>query len=60
MAKQPNPDTLAAKTFMITMIGALIYIAVVFTFVIGGNRREEANHVNGANTPTLQVGHEHD
>lgn len=60
MAKQQNPDALAAKTFMITILGALIYIAVVFTFVIGGNRREEANNVNGAETPTLQAGQQHD
>jgi hypothetical protein len=56
MAKEQNPDVLAAKTFYITIVGAIIYIAVVFTFVIGGNRREEANNVNGAHTPTLQVG----
>jgi hypothetical protein len=50
-----NPDKLAQKTFLITVIGALLYIGVVFAFVIGGNKREEAKHVNGANTATIQV-----
>jgi hypothetical protein len=53
--KENNPDALARKTFLITVVGALLYITVVFTFVIGGNRREEAKHVDGAETPTLQV-----
>lgn len=60
MAKKENsPDSLAQKTFLITVVGALLYITVVFTFVIGGNRREEAKHVDGAKTPTLQVGTGH-
>lgn len=43
MAKQDNnPDSLATKTFVVTMLGALLYIAVVFVFIIAGNRREEA------------------
>jgi hypothetical protein len=43
MAKrEPNPDLLARKTFLITVVGAVLYISVVFAFVIGGNRREEA------------------
>jgi len=54
--KQTNPDSLAKKTFLITVVGALLYIAVVFIFVIGGNRREAAKQVNGAETPTLQAG----
>ncbi|HKU41046.1 MAG TPA: hypothetical protein VJR89_22945 [Polyangiales bacterium] len=53
--KENSPDDLAKKTFLITVIGALLYIGVVFAFVIGGNRREEAAHVDGAKTPTLQV-----
>jgi hypothetical protein len=60
MAKEQNPDSLAKKTFLITIVGALIYIAVVFTFVIGGNRREEAKHVDGANTTTLEAGAHND
>jgi hypothetical protein len=36
-----NPDSLAAKTFLMTVVGAVLYITVVFAFVIGGNRREE-------------------
>jgi hypothetical protein len=56
MAKKENsPDVLAQKTFLITVVGAIIYIVVVFTFVIGGNRREEAKHVDGAQTATIQV-----
>jgi hypothetical protein len=53
--KENTPDALARKTFLITVVGALLYITVVFTFVIGGNRREEAKHVNGADTATIQV-----
>jgi hypothetical protein len=37
-----TPDSLASKTFLITVVGAILYIGVVFAFVIGGNRREEA------------------
>jgi hypothetical protein len=53
--KENSPDKLAEKTFLITVVGALLYITVVFAFVIGGNRREEAKHVDGANTATIQV-----
>ena len=53
--KEHSPDNLAKKTFLITMAGALLYIAVVFAFVIGGNKREEAKHVDGAKTGTIQV-----
>lgn len=42
MAKQDvNPDALASKTFVVTMLGAILYITVVFVFVIFGNRRDE-------------------
>ena len=42
MAKQDvSPDALASKTFIVTMLGAILYIAVVFAFVIFGNRRDE-------------------
>lgn len=37
-----NPDSLATKTFFVTIVGALLYVAVVFTFVIAGNRADEA------------------
>ena len=30
-----NPDSLAAKTFFMTVVDAVLYITVVFTFVIG-------------------------
>jgi hypothetical protein len=36
-----NPDALASKTFVVTMLGAILYITVVFVFVIFGNRRDE-------------------
>jgi hypothetical protein len=42
-----SPDVLASKTFLITVVGALLYIGVVFAFVIGGNRREEAQGIPG-------------
>ena len=59
MAKKENsPDSLAQKTFFITIVGALLYIVVVFVFVIGGNKREAAQHVDGANTATVQVQNE--
>jgi hypothetical protein len=49
-----SPDNLARKTFLMTVVGALLYIAVVFTFVIQGNRREEqqANPPQDNNTVT--------
>ena len=57
--KENSPDKLAQKTFLITVVGALLYITVVFVFVIGGNKREEAKHVDGAKTGTIQVGTGH-
>jgi hypothetical protein len=40
MAKQNvDPDALAAKTFLVTMLGAILYIAVVFIFVIANNAK---------------------
>lgn len=39
--KDVSPDALATKTFTVTILGALLYIAVVFAFVIFGNRRDE-------------------
>jgi hypothetical protein len=57
-SKETNPDSLAKKTFAITMVGVLLYVTIVFIFVIGGNRREEAKQVNGAHTPTLQAGND--
>ena len=48
MAKRDvNPDLLARKTFLITVVGAILYISAVFAFVIGGNRREEAQEAEG-------------
>jgi hypothetical protein len=40
MAKQNvDPDALAGKTFLVTMLGAILYIAVVFIFVIANNAK---------------------
>jgi hypothetical protein len=45
-----NPDALASKTFFVTLVGALLYITVVFTFVIHGNREDEKAMELEANT----------
>ena len=34
MAENPNAHDLTKKTFVITMIGAALYIAAVFAFVL--------------------------
>ncbi|HKP56214.1 MAG TPA: hypothetical protein VJV78_05830 [Polyangiales bacterium] len=52
--KENSPDILAQKTFFLTVVGALLYIAVVFTFVIGGNHREAAQHVDAPKSITFQ------
>jgi hypothetical protein len=40
MAKQNvDPDALATKTFAVTILGAILYIAVVFIFVIANNAK---------------------
>jgi hypothetical protein len=40
MAKQNvNPDALASKAFFVTILGAILYIAVVFIFVIANNAK---------------------
>jgi hypothetical protein len=39
-----SPDSLAKKTFLVTILGAILYISVVFAFIIGGNRREEKDN----------------
>lgn len=40
MAKQNvDPDALATKTFAVTVLGAILYIAVVFIFVIANNAK---------------------
>lgn len=40
MAKQNvDPDALASKTFLVTILGAILYIAVVFIFVIANNAK---------------------
>jgi hypothetical protein len=44
MAKQDiTPDSLAKKTFFVTVVGAILYITVVFVFVIGGNKDIDNN-----------------
>jgi hypothetical protein len=49
-----TPDSLASKTFLLTVVGALLYIGVVFAFVIGGNRREDHQ---GTRLPESSVAH---
>jgi hypothetical protein len=34
MAKEESPDTIAAKTFVVTMIGTFLFIGVVFAFIL--------------------------
>ena len=52
-----SPDSLASKTFLITVVGALLYIGVVFAFVIGGNRREEARGVTNETSVAHPIDH---
>ncbi|HEX7480735.1 MAG TPA: hypothetical protein VF331_23240 [Polyangiales bacterium] len=40
--KEISPDSLARQMFIVTLLGVILYVTVVFTFIIGGNRREEA------------------
>lgn len=34
MAKSYDPDDLAVRTFLITMVGTVVYIGAVFLFVL--------------------------
>jgi hypothetical protein len=34
MAKEESPDVIATKSFAITMVGAVLFIAVVFIFIL--------------------------
>ncbi len=36
-AENESPEGLAKKWFLLTVVGAVIYFSVVFTFVIRGN-----------------------
>jgi len=47
---QITPDSLAKKAFLLTICGLTLYVSVVFIFVIGGNRREEAAAAKSAET----------
>jgi hypothetical protein len=49
-----TPDGLATKLFLITIIGAFTYMTVVYSYVIGGNRRMERE------TPQLTKVEHHD
>jgi hypothetical protein len=53
-----SPDNLARKTFLMTVAGALLYITVVFTFVIAGNRREEQQAQPPQDPNTLAESHD--
>lgn len=37
MAENESPEGLATKWFLLTAVGAFIYVSVVFAFVIHGN-----------------------
>lgn len=64
MAKQNvDPDALASKTFIVTILGAILYIAVVFIFVIAGNEKstgEGAEDAAAAAAAHAAQGHQHD
>ena len=34
MAKEESPETIAQKTFVVTMIGAALFIGTVFVFIL--------------------------
>lgn len=34
MAKEESPDTIATKTFVVTMIGSVLFVVVVFFFIL--------------------------
>lgn len=34
MAKEESPETIAQKTFVVTMIGSALFIGVVFVFIL--------------------------
>jgi hypothetical protein len=34
MAKEESPETMAKTTFVITMVGAALFIGIVFTFIL--------------------------
>ncbi len=34
MASNPDGEQVAARTFLITMIGVALYVAAVFTFIL--------------------------
>lgn len=63
MAKQNvDPDALAAKTFLVTILGALLYIAVVFIFVIANNAKTtgDPNDPDPSDSPVHAQGQAHD
>lgn len=62
MAKQKvDPDALASKTFVVTILGALLYIAVVFIFVIANNAKTtgDPNDLDPSDTTAAAEGHAH-
>lgn len=52
-----NPDALASKTFIVTVVGAILYIAVVFAFVIGGNAQEPGGQLEPGQAIAGPQGH---
>jgi len=61
MAKQNvDPDALASKTFIVTVLGAILYIAVVFIFVIAGNEKSTGEPQEADVHADVAQGHPHD
>ena len=63
MAKQNvDPDALASKTFAVTILGALLYVAVVFIFVIANNAKTtgDPNDQDPSDKTAHAEGHAHD
>ena len=52
-----NPDALASKTFIVTVVGAILYIAVVFAFVIAGNAQEPGGQNEPGHHTAAPQGH---
>jgi hypothetical protein len=58
MAKQKvDPDALASKMFVATMLGAILYITVVFIFVISGNDKLLEEGQSGQTAAHATQGH---
>ena len=58
MAKQNvDPDALASKTFWVTILGAILYIAVVFIFVIANNSKTTGDPADQDPSDSAETAH---